>query len=750
GHSYAQAGQINQAPGMLDALQKYAEEIGDYHSQCYALGNIGMIMLNIGKLEEAARYHEDCVELSKREHNRWMTYSTTLSRAYIEYLKGNYDRAAAILREFDQLRAKMEVYVSPVPAYFMELCWAMEQGIVPYKADYCLAEEIKTALQGENLFVKGLAYRYAAFMKEKEGESYEEIMELLDLSVQWLDASGAFFEAAKSKAEQARRLLVANDIPKARNLAIEASGILSDNSFNLVPKELRRLIGEETSGRSIALDEILKLGQEIANIRESRTLVLKIISVVNRITGAERGAIFLLGDGRLQLKASQNLTQTQIADPGFALAMKMIEEVAKTGQGCIREMDAENMFHPLYSDAAIQSMICVPMILRGQVTGVLYHDNRLISSAFTRSDLDLLAYFSAQAAVSLENVTAYEKIQLLNQRLSLEKEYLEEQYKNRMHWGNIIGNSPAIKKVMNQIQKVAKTGSSVLILGETGVGKELVANAVHQNSLHNDKPFIVVQCSALPENLIQSELFGHEKGSFTGAIKRRTGRLELAHGGTLFMDEIGDLSLEVQVRLLRVLQTKRFERVGGNETLQSDFRLIAATNRDLEKAVREGRFREDLYYRLNVFPIHVPALRERKDDIALLAHHFLAMHSKKLGKDFREIHEDVLAALIQYDWPGNIREMENTIERAMILNQPPLLKMIDLPSSPRDAGGTIPTSPDDMKIALTNDERKYILQALEQSNGRINGPGGAAELLQLNPSTLRFRIKKLGIKNQRS
>jgi len=746
GHSYAQAGQFQQALGMLDALQEYTEEIGDYHTQCYALGNIGMIMLNLRKFEDAARYHKECSELNKHVHNKWLTYITILSRAYFYYITGDYDDADSTLCIFDQLRTQMQVYVSPVPAYFLELCWAMDQGILHHKADYTLAGEIEAALGGNNIFVKGLAYRYAAFMKERVGTPIEEIIKLLMHSVEWLETSGGLFEMAKSQVELAQRLLIANDIPKARSTMMAASGILSDQNAIMIPRELQRLIGEEATTGNIALGEILQLGQDIANIRESRTLVLKIISAVNRLTRAERGAIFFLDEGRLQLKASQNLTQAQIADSDFALSMKTIEEVAQTGRACIREMDAENLFHPFYSAATIRSMICVPMILRDQVTGVLYHDNRFMKSAFNKPDLELLAFFAAQAAISLENVTSYENMESINQRLSQEKAYLEEQYLQRMYWGNILGDSPAIKDVMTRIRKVAKTNSNVLIFGETGVGKELVANAIHRNSLHHDKPLIVVQCSALPESLIESELFGHEKGAFTGAIKRKLGRLELAHGGTLFMDEIGDLTFEVQIRLLRVLQTKRFERVGSNEMLQSDFRLIAATNRDLERAVREGRFRADLYYRLNVFPIYVPSLRERKDDIPLLARHFMTLNTKKMGKDFNEIDKDALDKLMNYEWPGNIRELENTIERAMILNQPPILKVIDLPVVPAPGSRTYYNEPNKEAIALQDNERCHIIWALEQTNWQISGANGAANLLKINPSTLRFRIKKLGIK----
>ncbi|MBT8340504.1 MAG: sigma 54-interacting transcriptional regulator [Desulfatitalea sp.] len=288
--------------------------------------------------------------------------------------------------------------------------------------------------------------------------------------------------------------------------------------------------------------------------------------------------------------------------------------------------------------------------------------------------------------------------------------------------------------------KVARMDASVLILGETGVGKELVARAIHGHSPRKNSPFIQVNCSALPETLITSELFGHEKGAFTGAEKRRIGRFELADQGTLFLDEIGDISLEVQVRMLRVLQSKEFERVGGKEVLKSNFRLITATNRDLKAAIHAGKFREDLFYRLNVFPIHVPPLRHRREDIPLLAGYFLEIYSKKAGKEIKMSESD-MKKFIGYDWPGNVRELENVIERGAILSSGKRFKMPELhPGKPKVAEEYDPDG-----LTLREYECQHILQALEKTGGKIYGKAGAAELLDIHPNTLISRVKKLGI-----
>jgi len=291
------------------------------------------------------------------------------------------------------------------------------------------------------------------------------------------------------------------------------------------------------------------------------------------------------------------------------------------------------------------------------------------------------------------------------------------------------------------VKQAAEIDTSVLILGETGVGKNLVAEAVHRHSPRRNGPFVTVQCSALTESLITSELFGHEKGAFTGATNRQIGRIELANGGTLFLDEIGDLSLDVQSRLLRVLQSREFERVGGGkETLTSDFRLVAATNRDLESEIELKTFRKDLYYRINVIPVYVPALRERKEDIPLLVHHFFRIFKTKYAKTLDNIPDDEMQKLVEYDWPGNIRQLENVIQRAVVLSRGKHLKLFSLEKTGSRAGGG------DTFATLVENERCHILEALKRSAWKIHGPGGAAAILAINPSTLSSRMRKLAIR----
>jgi len=330
-------------------------------------------------------------------------------------------------------------------------------------------------------------------------------------------------------------------------------------------------------------------------------------------------------------------------------------------------------------------------------------------------------------------------------------EYLEEEIRAVHNVDEIIGQSAAWTAVLDKVRLVADTDSSVLILGETGTGKELIARAVHAASRRKGRPLIKVNCAALPQSLIESELFGHEKGAFTGANERRIGRFELADGGTIFLDEIGEVPLEVQVKLLRVLQEREIERVGGSRTIPIEVRVIAATNRDLEAAVAAGKFRQDLYYRLNVFPVNVPPLRDRREDIPLLVHYFVARFAAKIGRRVARVSPDVIGRLAAYSWPGNIRELENVIERAVILSSGTELTTVpDLAASPPVAAAE-PQPPTSAMagLALDDIERQHIVAVLRKSGWRIEGPQGAARLLDLNPSTLRSRIKKLGIERSR-
>ncbi len=334
---------------------------------------------------------------------------------------------------------------------------------------------------------------------------------------------------------------------------------------------------------------------------------------------------------------------------------------------------------------------------------------------------------------------ALSEIKELKNRLEAERAYLQEEIKSRYNYENVIGQSNALNYIFYKVEQIAPTDTTVLVLGETGTGKELVARAIHHLSLRKDRALVKVNCATLPANLIESELFGHEKGAFTGAHARQLGRFEVADGATLFLDEIGELPLELQPKLLRVIQDGEFERLGSSGTIKVDVRVIAATNRQLEEEVRRGRFREDLWYRLNIFPITVPPLRERMEDMALLVDFFVAKISKRLGKHIASIPVSVMNALQEYQWPGNVRELENVLERAVINSSGPKLHLVDeLKKPPKD----LTTA----KKTLNEVERDYIVRVLEQAHWKVSGQNGAAEILGLDRSTLRARMRKLDIR----
>jgi formate hydrogenlyase transcriptional activator len=387
----------------------------------------------------------------------------------------------------------------------------------------------------------------------------------------------------------------------------------------------------------------------------------------------------------------------------------------------------------------IRSHCAVPLMSHRRAVGTV-NVGRFAENGFTPAEVDLLSQVAGQIALALENALAYRQIEELKNKLAEEKLYLEDEIRTHYQFSEIIGSSAAIKQVLRQVEIVAPADSTVLIQGETGTGKELIARALHNLSGRKERTFIKLNCAAIPSGLLESELFGHEKGAFTGAVAQKVGRFELADGGTLFLDEIGDIPLELQPKLLRVLQEQEFERLGGVRTQRVDVRLVAATNRDLARMVAEGQFRGDLYYRLNVFPITTPPLRDRPEDIPLLVRYFVQQLAPRLKRRIESIATDDVNALTRYSWPGNIRELQNVIERAVLLASGPVLH-IPLADGQRAA----PAQPDAAPVTLADAEREHILSALREADWVLGGPNGAAQRLGMKRSTLHWKMKKLKI-----
>ena len=411
---------------------------------------------------------------------------------------------------------------------------------------------------------------------------------------------------------------------------------------------------------------------------------------------------------------------------------------------CMTELKRWPRLLEIVQPYGVQSHCWLPLTTARRRLGTLNFSSKQVG-AYESADIGFLQHVASQVAVAVENALAFQDIGALKDQLAKEKAYLEDEVRTEQHFGEIVGSSAALRRVLKQVETVAPTGSTVLVRGETGTGKELIARALHELSPRKQRTFVKLNCAAIPTGLLESELFGHEKGAFTGAIAQKIGRFELANQGTLFLDEVADIPLELQPKLLRVLQEREFERLGGTKTIKVDVRLVAATHRDLAKMVADGRFREDLYYRLNVFPVLLPPLRERAEDIPRLVRHFTQQFARKMGRRIETIPSTTMDALSCYPWPGNVRELQNVIERAVILSPGPDLdvSLADLQPMPAQAASGAARFP--TPTTLVDAEREHILGALAATGWVVGGLRGAAARLGMKRSTLQKKMQKLGI-----
>jgi Nif-specific regulatory protein len=492
------------------------------------------------------------------------------------------------------------------------------------------------------------------------------------------------------------------------------------------------------------LFEISQILDRSLDLREAVHPVLKAMA---DHTGMVRGSLTLLNrdTGEISIEAAHGYSPSQRERGRYRLGEGVTGKVVQTGQPAVVPRISEE---PLFLDRTGArkdlkkgdiSFICVPIKIGTEVIGALSIDRLFAEDVSLKEDVRLLSIIASMIAqaVRLRQSAQEERLRLLE-----ENRRLQEELQDRFRPSNIIGNSKPMQAVYDLIAQVSKSDATVLIRGESGVGKELVAAAIHYNSRRSTRPFIKVNLAALPETIIESELFGHEKGAFTGALAQRKGRFELAHGGTIFLDEIGDLSPATQVKLLRAIQEREFERVGGSETLHVDVRIIAATNRDLEALAAEERFRQDLYYRLNVFPIHVPPLRDRRADILLLADHFVEKYAKASHKGVRRIATPAIDLLMSYHWPGNVRELENCVERAVLLADSEVIHAHHLPPSLQSAESTGTAHSGTLEESLEALERDLIVDALKTSRGN---KAKAARALGTTERLIGLRIARLGI-----
>jgi len=579
--------------------------------------------------------------------------------------------------------------------------------------------------------------------------------------------------------KQIRAATSLSETPKAASAAPAAPGLTAHEEV-LAPDEavnLRRAQpAQGLQQRNDRLQLLLNLTNSVTSSLELKDVLQAIAVNFREVMRCDAAGISLPGEepGTFRLYAADFpgskgfFKEERIITPGENSPAKRAFEtlkpvIANPDDGPPEGYGPPNHGHKLAIAEGIKAACFIPLVNRGRALGNLVLA-RTTADAFTEDDVEFLGQAAGQIAIAIENALAYQEILELKNKLSQEKIYLEDEIRREMHFEQIVGSSPALKHVLELVGTVAPSDSTVLLLGETGTGKELIARAIHEGSRRKERTFVKLNCAAIPTGLIESELFGHEKGAFTGAISQKIGRMELADQGTLFLDEVGDIPIEIQPKLLRALQEREFERLGSTHTRKVNIRLVAATNRDLEKMIANREFRSDLFYRLNVFPIRIPPLRDRREDIPLLVSYFVQKFAGEMQKRIESIPVAVMKGLTAWDWPGNIRELENFIERAVILTRGKTLEapLGELSKRNSEAATRAPTQPDDIArivketiSALSGKkdhaeefekkQREEIERALTESKGRVGGADGAAARMGINRTTLLARMKKLGI-----
>ncbi|MGB2636310.1 MAG: sigma 54-interacting transcriptional regulator [Candidatus Acidiferrum sp.] len=536
-----------------------------------------------------------------------------------------------------------------------------------------------------------------------------------------------------------------------------------DNALNF---EAAQAYQKQLALQRDRLQVLLEINNLLVSTRDVKALFRGIVSSLRSVIPHDYTSLALLDptSGLLKIHALDVPVQITETKQEFTTSLEgsPAGQAIARGQVLIARGAEIDRFHPdvvrYLREQGVQVICCVPLTTHGRTFGTVNFASRNLQN-FSTPDVELLCQVASQVAIAIENAFAFKEIDALKDKLAVEKLYLEEEIRTEFSFDEIVGESAVLRRALAQVELAAPASTTVLILGETGTGKEIIARAIHNLSPRRERTFVKVNCAAIPAGLLESELFGHERGAFTGALAQKIGRFEFADRGTLFLDEVGDLPLELQPKLLRVLQEQEFERLGGNRTIRVDVRVVAATNSDLTQLVAEKKFRSDLFYRLNVFPIQIPPLRERPEDVPLLVRYFVQKFSRRLNKTVEYIPAPVMEAMVNYSWPGNVRELENLIERAVLLSpgkelRVPLaeFKENSAPSSfaagpsdlprPIEAVNSSPSSPG----TLDDAQRQHIVQVLKQTQWRISGPHGAAAILGIKRTTLQARMRKLGIK----
>lgn len=738
GYCAAYLGQFHRAIGTLDYYRRMLIERGDLALAASTRAVLGIVLLELKKYKEAVIHLSGAIVEAENSHNALALYFARGGMACYHFAEGRIEESqkyiSLALREGAAV-GLVRQYASPI---FLELGFELFRAGLRIYSDKEIQYEIIRITQEPNIHLKAILLRLLSEQRLAQGIATASIKKDLELSKAYLKQSGTPVQLAKTRFALIRVYLKEENPAEARQQARKAWKDLAGYGDTFFPDDLRHLLPADAvvrAGDDDSKDFLVRfvdIIQELMPGTAPERMLTRLVQATNRYFGAERGAIFWFPESRTKgaptMRAACHLTESEAFSNAFRSNLALVFEVFRESRPKMiqkREKD-----HLPYREKAI---LCLPFRVSGTTRGVLYHDNAYVTDCFNFLDEAQLNQLVHTFSSYVEHAGSLTRdIAKLTQEQTIGPEPSATV--------EIVGESDPVKEMLARIDQVAATDSSVLILGETGVGKELVARRIHQLSHRRHMPLVIVDPTTIAEGLVESELFGHEKGAFTGADHRKKGRLELSHQGTLFIDEVGEIPKSIQVKLLRALQEKTTMRVGGTTPIFTDFRLIAATNRDLAGEVAAGRFREDLYYRLNVIPIVVPPLRQRKHDINRLACHFLRRFAGRYHRPGLTLSPEDEARLSAYEWPGNVRELENIMERSVLLSTGHRLAL-SLPSDGRrgsaDPFGDMPT--------LDEVQRRYIRHVLNQTGGKIAGEDGAARILGMKRTSLYNRMKRLNI-----
>jgi len=740
----AYLGEFRRAIGNLDSYLNSAGPCLNRGMAATLRAALGIFLVQMCRNREALVHLTAAEKEAQTARSDFALWLSRLGLSLHNFREGKPDRAYEQMKQA-MCSAKMSGIVHQYGSPFvLEMIHEFHRLGFPPVPGLSKRETMDRIWHGHNNHLRGVALRLRAEEMAEAGADPDFIRADLVASEEYLQQSGDPVQLGKTRLVMIRSNLREKNIEKARKLARIVWQDLGDDNKDVFPQDLRYLLGrpEDTNqARDSRREFCMRYFAEISSlfpIGTQQEIISRAIRIMNRLCKAERGGLFWFRLKRTgwepELVAGINISTNEVESESFRSTLATVRKSFKENQSITFCQKGFPQSHPGHTDKAV---LCVPIEIGGKLRAVLCHTNSFLNDSFDWLDLDLMKEMARHMSFVIDRTIEYQRIKRERDMLACEKSLFVESPGQ----GGFVAQSALMIELLDQADRVAISDSSILIMGETGVGKEILARRIRQKSARSEGPFVVIDCTSIPKDLIESELFGHEKGAFTGAERRKIGRIEVAHKGTVFFDEIGELPLHAQAKCLRTFQEKTVVRVGGLQEIYVDFRLIAASNRDLWEEKTVGRFREDLYYRLAVIRLVVPPLRARGKDVVLLARYFLEKYSRKYRKSELRFSDGEETDILSYSWPGNVRELKNVIERAVILAQDGRLKL-DL--TQKAVPSPVPNF--DGRPTLNEVQFQYIKHVLEETEGRIAGRGGAAEILGMKRSTLYKRMKNLGMR----